>query len=133
MIVIPSSLVFTHANFTKLRIQLQRQETKTSKRGKKTLTSIGDIAGDVLGRKVDKMERRVGMVVLGKPPLQMLHPVLPSVVAIECSEHPGERLGLRFPVIQQSVVEHAQVPHFSRSSFFPFAIVSLFLGKPRGS
>lgn len=85
------------------------------------------------------MEWRVWVVVLREPPLQRIvfwvaivfnmSIVTVTVTEIEGSKELGERFDFGFPIIQQSVVEHAQIPHnwlFSvlvsvvSSSSFPF-------------
>jgi hypothetical protein len=71
------------------------------------LTAVGDLGSEAfVARKADEVERRVGVVVLWHAPLD-------GVLGAGAPEELGEGLHLRPPVVQEPVVEHAQVPHLS--------------------
>lgn len=75
------------------------------------LTAVGDLGGQALvAREADEVERRVSMVVLRHAPLD-------GFAGARAGEELGEGLHLRPPVIQEPVVEHAQVPHLCCAAF----------------
>lgn len=74
------------------------------------LTAVGDLGGQALvAGEAYEVERRIFVVVLRHAPLD-------GFAGARAGEELGERLHLRPPVVQEPVVEHAQVPHLCRAA-----------------
>jgi len=87
------------------------------------LTAVGDLGGEALvAGEADEVERRVFVVVLWHAPFD-------GSAGARAGEELGEGLHLRPPVVQEPVVEHAQVPHLC----FAARLRPLLLGRWRNA